>query len=198
MNLAAEKNLSKDLHLNKLIEEHGPCKIKKRNERYYFEDLVHSIVGQQLSGKAANTIFTRVKKLLTKGKTITPRSVQIADDTKLRECGMSWSKVKYVKDLADKVKKGEVDTKRLDKLSDEQVIGVLTKVEGVGRWTAEMFLMFSLARPDVFPIDDLGIRNGMEMLFGKKLSREQMINIAENWKPYRTTASWYIWRVVDN
>jgi len=195
----AEKQLSKDLLLKKLIQKYGPCKIRKRKRPDYFEDLVASIVEQQLSGKAAKTIFSRVKTLLVKsGKRITPEAVLKAKDEKLRECGMSWSKVSYIKDLAKKVKKGEVDIKKLDKLTDREIIEELVKVKGIGRWTAEMFLMFTLARPDVFPLDDLGIRKGMDKLFKKKLSREDMSKLSENWKPFRTTASWYIWRVVDN
>ncbi len=195
---AAEKYLSKDKHLKKLIKKFGPCKIRKRSRPYYFEDLVSSIVGQQLSGKAAKTIFTRVKTLLTKGKIISPESVLKTKDEKLRECGMSWSKVSYIKDLAKKVKRGEVDIKKLNKLTDDQIIEELTKVKGIGRWTAEMFLMFALARPDVFPLDDLGIQKGMNKLFKKKLSKTVMSKQAENWKPFRTTASWYIWKVTDN
>ena len=199
MNSLAEKQLSKDKRLKKLIQKYGPCKIRKRRRVDYFEDLVASIVEQQLSGKAAKTIFSRVKTLLVKsGKTITPEAVLKAKDDKLRECGMSWSKVSYIKDLAKKVKKREVDINNLNKLSDEEIIDELTKVKGIGRWTAEMFLMFTLARPDVFPLDDLGIQKGMKKLFNKILSKSEMSKIAENWKPFRTTASWYIWRVLDN
>ena len=199
MTAHAEKQLAKDLRLKKLINKYGPCKIRKRSKSNYFEDLVASIVEQQLSGKAAKTIFSRVKTLLIKhGKTITPEAVLKVKDDKLRECGMSWSKVSYIKDLAKKVKSKEVDIKKIDKLSDEQIIDELIRVKGIGRWTAEMFLMFTLARPDVFPLDDLGIRKGMDKLFKKKLSREDMSKLAENWKPFRTTASWYIWRVLDN
>jgi DNA-3-methyladenine glycosylase II len=197
MNSIAEMYLSKDKNLKQLIIRFGPCKISKRGSKYYFEDLVSSIVGQQLSGKAAKTIFTRVKTLLTKGKIITPDAVLKTKDDKLRECGMSWSKVSYIKDLAKKVKEGEVDIKNLNKLSDNKIIDELTKVKGIGRWTAEMFLMFTLARADIFPLDDLGIRKGMEKLFKKELSKQKMSKLAEKWKPFRTTASWYIWRVLD-
>jgi len=198
MKTVAEKHLSKDKYLKKLINRFGPCKIRKRSSIYYFEDLVSSIVEQQLSGKAAKTIFTRVKTLLTKGNIITPEAVLKTKDDKLRECGMSWSKVSYIKDLAKKVKEGEVDIKNLNKLSDNQIIDELIKVKGIGRWTAEMFLMFTLARPDVFPLDDLGIRKGMDKLFGEKISKGDLNNYAESWKPFRTTASWYIWKVTDN
>lgn len=198
MKSVAEKYLSRDKHLGKLIRKHGPCKIRRRSSPYYFEDMVSSIVGQQLSGKAAKTIFTRVKTLLTKGKIITPESVIRAKDDKLRERGMSWSKVSYVKDLAKKVKMGGVDIGKLNKLTDDQIIDELTKVKGIGRWTAEMFLMFTLARPDVFPLDDLGIQKGMNKLFKKKLDKKNMNKLAKNWKPHRTTASWYIWKVTDN
>lgn len=195
----AEKVLAKDENLRKLVQRFGPCKIRKRKRSDYFEDLVASIVEQQLSGKAAKTIFSRVKTLLVKsGKTITPEAVLQAKEDKLRECGMSWSKVSYIKDLAEKVKSRKVDINSIDKLSDEEIIDELIKVRGIGRWTAEMFLMFTLARPDVFPLDDLGIQKGMEKLFNKKLIKDEMNILSENWKPYRTTASWYIWRVLDN
>ena len=108
MKTVTEKYLSKDKHLKNLINKFGPCEIRKRSSRYYFEDLVSAIVGQQLSGKAARTIFTRVKTLLTKGGIITPESVLKTKDLKLRECGMSWSKISYVKDLAKKVKGGKL------------------------------------------------------------------------------------------
>lgn len=198
MNSLAEKELLKDKQLKAIVRKYGPCKIRKRQSKFYFEDLVSAIVGQQLSGKAAKTIFDRVKNLLSKGKIITPSSVLKTKDEKLRESGMSWSKASYVKDLAEKVKGKEVRINRLDKLPDNQIIDELTKVKGIGQWTAEMFLMFTLARPDVFPVDDLGIRKGMEKLFGKKLSKDQMRKLAKRWEPHRTTASWYIWKVVDN
>jgi len=199
MTTHAEKVLAKDKHLKMLIQKYGHCKIRKRKRSDYFENLVASIVEQQLSGKAAKTIFSRVKTLLVKsGKTITSEAVLKAKDEKLRVCGMSWSKVSYIKNLAKKVKKGEVDIKNINKLTDEEIIDELTKVKGIGRWTAEMFLMFTLARPDVFPLDDLGIRKGMRKLFNKKLNRSEMSKNAENWKPFRTTASWYIWRILDN
>jgi len=198
MKSIAEKHLARDQKLKKLIIKFGPCKIRKISRFYYFEDLVSSIIGQQLSGKAAKTIFTRVKTLLTNGKTITPESVLRAKESELRNAGMSWSKVAYIKNLAKNTKERDLDILNLNKLSDAQIIDELTKVKGIGRWTAKMFLMFALARPDIFPLDDSGIRKGMEKLFRKELSKKEMSKLSEKWKPFRTIASWYIWRVVDD
>ncbi|MFI5240952.1 MAG: DNA-3-methyladenine glycosylase family protein, partial [Microgenomates group bacterium] len=160
-------------------------------------DLIDAITSQQLSGKAAKTIFNRVKESLS-GK-ITPEAVLTKKDQQLRDCGLSWAKVKYIKDLADRVKKGVLKINELDSLSDEEVVTELVAVKGIGRWTAEMFLMFSLGRADSFPVDDLGIKKGFEKVTGKKWNRVKSAKFAEkNWAPYRTVASWYLWRSLEN
>jgi DNA-3-methyladenine glycosylase II len=182
----AENRLSKDKYIGPLIKKWGHCAIKPIKKQKYFEDLVDAICSQQLSGKAAKTIFERVKKLLVK---ITPEKVLIADEQDLRGCGLSWQKVSYIKDLATKVSNKDLDILILDKLPDEEVINKLVAVNGIGRWTAEMFLMFSLARPDIFPKDDLGIQKAMKNLKIKNPNR---------WKPHRTVASWYLWRSLEN
>jgi len=184
----AEDKLSKDKYIGPLVNKWGPCTIAPIKKSLYFEDLVNAICSQQLSGKAAKTIFERVKKLLIK---ITPKNVLNIDEQKLRECGLSWQKVSYIKDLATKVANKDLDILILDKLSDEEVIDKLVAVKGIGRWTAEMFLMFSLARPDIFPKDDLGINKALANL---KI-REKDI---EKWKTHRTVASWYLWRSLEN
>lgn len=182
----AEKLLSKDKYIGPLIQKWGHCTIKPIKKSLYFEDLVDAICSQQLSGKAAQTIFGRVKQFLGK---ITPENILSKDDEDLRKCGLSYAKIKYVKDLADKVRNSNIEIRKLDTLSDEEIINELTKVKGIGRWTAEMFLMFSLARQDVFPLDDLGINKAMKKLKLKKSDR---------WKPYRTLAGWYLWRSLEN
>ena len=182
----AEKQLSKDKYVGPLIKKWGHCTIKPIKKSLYFEDLVDAICSQQLSGKAAKTIFTRVKNLLVK---ITPKNILSQSDQNLRDCGLSWQKVSYVKDLATKVVGGDLDILILDEFSDKEVINKLVAVKGIGRWTAEMFLMFSLARPDIFPKDDLGIQKAMKNLKIKNPNR---------WKPYRTIASWYLWRSLEN
>lgn len=183
----AEKFLSKDKHIGPLIKKWGHCTIRPRVHKDYFQSLCGEIIGQQLSGRVADVIFDRFEKAL-KSK-ITPEGILKIDGQKLRDCGMSWGKISFVKDLALKTKNGELQTKKLAKLPDDEVIKELVAVKGIGRWTAEMFLMFSLARADVFPVDDLGIKKAMARLKLKNSDR---------WKPYRTVASWYLWRSLEN
>ncbi|KKU15996.1 MAG: hypothetical protein UX25_C0048G0013 [Candidatus Woesebacteria bacterium GW2011_GWC2_45_9] len=192
---AAEKILLRDRYLGLLIKRYGPCKIKPSKRTDYFLDLVDAIVSQQLSGKAAATIFGRVKEGLGK---VVPAKILSTPDAKFRGWGLSRQKTSYLKDLAQKVKEGDLKIEKLDKLPDEEVMEELIAVKGIGRWTAEMFLMFSLARPDTFPIDDLGIQKGIAKLLKKEISSQKMVNFAERWKPYRTAASWYVWKIVDN
>ena len=193
----AEEFLSKDKFIGPLVKTWGHCKISKQSKADYFVDLVEAIVSQQLSGSAADTIFRRVKKVLN--NKVEPVAILKIDTEELRKCGLSYAKCSYVKDLADKVKKQEVKIESLDNYEDEEVIKQLVAVKGIGRWTAEMFLMFSLGRPDVFPVDDLGIKKGFEKVTGKKWDKIKSAKFAEkNWKPYRTVASWYLWRSLEN
>ena len=193
----AEKFLLKDKYIAPLINSYGNCTIKKSTKSKYFVNLLEAITNQQLSGKAASTIFSRVKSLC-KGK-ISPETILKLSEVELRGAGLSFAKIKYVKDLANKVKMREVKVERLDKLSDEEIVYELVAVKGIGRWTAEMFLMFSLARPDVFPVDDLGIRKGFEKVTGNKFDKEKSAKFAlKNWSPFRTVASWYLWRSLEN
>ena len=192
----AEKFLSNDKHIGPLIKKWGHCTIAPRKHKDYFVGIIGEIIGQQLSGRVADVIFDRFKKRV-KGK-ITPGKVLALADQELRDCGMAWAKVRSLKDLAEKVKQGELKTKELAGLSDEEVERELVAVKGIGKWTAEMFLMFSLGRPDIFPSDDLGIRNGMKEIFAKEMTALEMERKALKWKPYRTVASWYIWRNLEN
>jgi DNA-3-methyladenine glycosylase II len=193
----AEKFLLQDRYIAPLIKKWGSCTIKKSPKSKYFIDLVESIVNQQLSGKAASTIFGRVK-LLCKGK-ITPKAILKLSEARIRSAGLSYAKIKYIKDLATKTKNGDLNLNNIDKLSDQETIVKLITVKGIGRWTAEMFLMFSLARPDVFPVDDLGIRKGFEKVTDKKFDKEKSARFAlKYWFPYRTIASWYLWRSLEN
>ena len=192
----AEKILQNNKYIGPLIQKWGNCTIMPINKEKYFEDLVDAICSQQLSGKAAKTIFERVKNLLV---SVTPKNIISKTDQELRDCGLSWQKVGYVKDLANKVSSGELQIEILNKLDDEEIIKKLTLVKGIGKWTAEMFLMFSLGRPDIFPIDDLGIKKGFEKVTGEKWDKIKSAKFAEkNWKPYRTVASWYLWRSLEN
>lgn len=193
----AEKFLLKDKYIGPLVIAWGSCTIKPIKKSLFFEDLVDAICSQQLSGKAAKTIFGRVKNTLQDN--IRPDTVINADADKLRKCGLSYSKISYIKDLAQKVNDGSLKLSIIDKLSDEEIIRELVLVKGIGRWTAEMFLMFSLGRPDIFPIDDLGIRKGFEKVTKKEFDKIKSFKFAEKkWSPYRTVASWYLWRSLDN
>jgi len=192
----AQRFLAKDKYIGPLVKKHGPCKIKPSKKKDYFLDLVDAIVSQQLSGKAAATIFGRVKEGL--GGEVAPRKILSTSDPKFRGWGLSRQKTSYLKDLAEKAKKEEIKIKKLDKLPDEEVIKELVAVKGIGQWTAEMFLMFSLARPDTFPLNDLGIQKGIAKLLKKSISSQKMAKFAERWKPYRTVASWYVWKILDS
>lgn len=190
-----ERFLLKDKYIGPLIKKYGSCRILPSKKKDYFRDLVDSIISQQLSGKAAKTIFQRVEKGVG---AISPSNILKTPDRKFRELGLSRQKTSYLKDLTKRTLEKEIGIKKLDKLSDEEVIEELVKVKGIGRWTAEMFLMFSLAREDIFPMEDLGIRKGIEKLLKRNLTAPKMAKFAQRWKPYRTLASWYIWKTLDN
>lgn len=170
---------------------------KKPATDKYFEILVESIVSQQLSVKAGDTIFGRLKKLFVGEKILPKKVLKIADD-KLRLVGLSNAKVKYIKDLASKVESGEVKLDKLNDLSDEQVILALTKVKGIGPWTAEMFLMFSLGRDDIFSHGDLGLKNAIKKIYKlENPSRSEIEDIVKKWSPYKTYISRILWRYLD-
>jgi len=191
----AEKFLLKDKYIGPLVKKHGPCKIKPERKKDYFTVLATSIIYQQLSIKAASAILGRFKKGLD-GEVI-PEKILRTKPQKLREWGLSKQKIIYLKDLARKTKKGELELDKMARLPDEKVVEELVMVKGIGPWTAEMFLMFSLGRPDVFPVDDLGIRNGMKLLLKKEIKPAEMVKFSERWRPYRSIAAWYIWKRVE-
>jgi DNA-3-methyladenine glycosylase II len=191
----AESYLSRDAIIGPLVKKYGKCRILPSKKSEYFENLASSIIEQQLSVKAASTIYQRFK--IAVGE-VNPESVLQKRDLTLRKCGLSYPKVSYVKDLAAKVKSGEVKLEKLNQLTDMEVIEELTSVKGVGRWTSEMFLMFSLARPDVFPVDDLGIKNGLKILLNNNQFEKTLLSRGDRWSPYRTVASWYIWKSIDS
>lgn len=203
----AESFLLKDIYIGPLIKKWGHCTISPKLHTDYFQGLVGDIVGQQLSGKVADVIEARLKAKI-KGN-MTPDKILALPEEELRNCGMAWSKVRAIKDLASRVKSGELKIKILDRLTDAEVKKELVMVKGIGSWTADMFLMFKLGRPDIFPVEDLGIKKGLRLLraFGserfekasnEKDEKEKMMKFAErNWRPYRTVASWYLWRSLD-
>ena len=191
-NHTAIVHLKKDPKLVKIIERIGAYQIKKRNN--HFAVLVESIISQQLAGAAAEAIFGRFKKLYPKF----PAANQIlkTKNAKLRSVGLSGMKVEYLKDLAQKIKDGKLKMRSLSKMTDDDVIEHLTQVKGIGRWTAEMFLIFSLGRLDILPTGDLGLRKGVQMAFSlSELPKPKEVEeIGIRWKPYRSVATWYLWK----
>jgi len=190
------------LHLKKsdpvmrgIIERVGPCRIQYGPAE--FSSLAESIVYQQLNGKAAATIFDRVLALT--GEPLTPAGVLKLSDEQLRSAGLSKQKLSYLKDLAAKTYSGEVDFARLPDLPDHEVIAHLTQIKGIGVWTAQMFLMFTLKRPDVLPTGDFGIQNAMRKHYGKRKmpKPKEMEKIARPWAPHRTLACWYLWKSLE-
>jgi DNA-3-methyladenine glycosylase II len=189
--------MRRDPRLAAVIKRVGPCKLADSRTHDPFAALVRVIMSQQLSGKAAETIFARVVALAAPAGGLSPVSVRALDATALRGAGVSRPKITYLYDLADHVGDGRLDLHALDGHPDEEVIARITAVKGLGRWSAEMFLMFRLNRPDILPVGDLGIVKGMQRLFGMKRrpAERTMIRLAEGWRPYRSIASWYVWRV---
>ena len=181
--------------------------IRKYNERTLidaplvdpFSALVRTIVGQQLSTKAAATIHRRLLELIP-GGVATPEALAALNDDQLRQVGLSRQKSAYVRDLSAKAASGELPLDHLSTLTDDEVIEAITKVKGLGRWSAEMFLMFRLRRPDVLPVDDLGIVNAIHRLYKlrKRPDAKRIRRIGEAWRPYRTVACWYLWRSLEN
>ena len=166
-----------------------------------FNALAESIAYQQLSGKAAATIWKRVCALYPGKKYLDPKLVLATPDEKLRGAGLSRSKVAALKDLAAKTEDGTVPSARqLAKMSDEEIIARLVTVRGIGRWTAEMLLLFDLGRPDIWPVDDYGVRKGFAKVFGKRKlpTPKQLLKLGERWRPYRSLAAWYFWRALDD
>jgi 3-methyladenine DNA glycosylase/8-oxoguanine DNA glycosylase len=165
-----------------------------------FDALAESIAYQQLNGKAAATIWGRVRALYPKRKFLDPQLVLDTPDEKLRAAGLSRSKVAALKDLAAKALDGTVPSARtLAKMTDEEIIERLTQVRGIGRWTVEMLLLFDLGRPDVWPVHDYGVRKGFATAFGRRKlpTPKQLSRLGEKWRPYRSAAAWYFWRALD-
>jgi len=188
---------SADPRLAAVIERHGHPTIAPRKDPV--QSLARAIVSQQLSGKAADTIWGRVVALFPGGKFPKPEAILAIEDAKLRAAGLSGAKTAAIKDLAQHVIDKKVVPAKIAKLGDEEVAAMLLPVRGIGPWSVDMFLMFFLARPDVLPVGDLGIRKGMQLHFGlRKLPEaDRMIKLAAPWRPYRTIASWYMWRLLE-
>lgn len=196
----ATKNLRRsDPVLARIIDEVGPCRLGEAQKRWsYFQVLVEAIVYQQVSMKAGATVFRRFKRLF--GKRGFPRPDEVANvaDERLRSIGLSGQKASYLKDLALKIQSGAVPMDRLRLKTDDEIVEALTQVRGIGRWTAEMFLMFRLGRLDVLPVRDLGLQKGIQKAYGFKRTPhpKTVTRLAERWRPYRSIGTWYMWRHV--
>ncbi len=192
----------RDPTMRELIKQLGPLDLEARRRGRpadAYGALLRSIVGQQLSTKAARTIFDRMTALWD-GRTPTPQQLLDADPDAIRAAGLSRPKIAYLRSLAEHVLSGELELDRLDELSDEEITAELTAVKGLGRWTADMFLIFHLSRPDVLPVGDLGVRRAIETVYELPSipAAEEIEKLAEPWRPYRTLASLYLWHSLDN
>jgi len=190
-----------DPALAAIIDTVGPFRMELKDSRSLFGALAEAIVYQQLSNKAAATIYGRVEALYPDAPDgFTPRHILTTPDGALRGCGLSRAKVLAVQDLARRVEEGELPTLDVAQdIPDAELIERLVTVRGIGRWSAEMFLMFRLGRPDVLPVDDYSLRNAYAKAFAKRVlpSPKQLEKAGRKWRPYRTVASWYLWRVLD-
>jgi 3-methyladenine DNA glycosylase/8-oxoguanine DNA glycosylase len=183
----------------RLINEIGPIEFKKKTTRSPYEALVEAVVYQQLTAKAASTIFERLKALYPENAVPSPKELLETPQARFREAGLSRAKALAVNDIARKALDGTIPSMRaISKMSDEEIIEALIQIRGVGRWTAEMFLIFRLGRPDVFPITDYGIQKGFMKAFRKRKlpTPKQLASYGSRWEPYRTTAALYLWRAV--
>ena len=197
---AAVRHLKKvDPVLAAVIEQVGPCRLELRTTGSHFQALTRSIVYQQLSGKAAGTILARFNALYPAGDA-TPEAVLDTPDEMLRGVGLSRQKIAYIKDLATKVLSGELPLDEVERMRDDDLIAHLVQVKGIGRWTAQMFLMFRLGRPDVLPELDLGIQNAIKRAYRmrKRPTPKYVRRIGSRWAPHSSIACWYLWRSLGN
>jgi len=200
MNLSEQYLSATDPRMAALIARSLRYNIKPAPLIRPFDALAESIAYQQLSGKAAATIFGRVRALYPRRKYLDPEKILATPDESFRAAGLSRSKIAAVKDLAAKTIDGTVPSARaIARMSDEEIILRLTEVRGIGRWTVEMLLLFDLGRPDVWPVDDYGVRKGFAKIFGRRKlpTPKQLMKFGEKWRPYRSVAAWYFWRALD-
>ncbi len=201
MNDATERLRAADPVLRKLIDAHRPLSIEDRRRGRPADPygaLLRSIVGQQLSTKAARSIYERLTTMFG-DRTPSPAELLAADPEAVRSVGLSRPKVAYMRDLAGRVADGELELERLAELDDDEVSAQLTAVKGLGQWTADMFLIFHLGRPDVLPVGDLGVRRAVERAYGLTTlpTADELVALAEPWRPHRSLASLYLWRSLD-
>jgi 3-methyladenine DNA glycosylase/8-oxoguanine DNA glycosylase len=177
-----------------VIQHVGPCTLAPRTD--YFSSLCQAIVTQQISTKVAMVIFRRFRQLFPQSRPTPPLLVKMPEEA-LRSVGLSRQKISYLRSLAEAFAAGQVPVRKFRAMTDEQIIDALVPLRGIGRWTAEMFLMFVLNRPDVLPVDDLGLRKGYQVLFKLKELPDARVLVrrTEHWRPYRSVATWYLWRM---
>ena len=195
----AENHLrTSDPVMASIIKEIGRCGLVRSKRADPFIANVEAIIWQQLSGKAARTIYERFLKVFPEG-TPTPAAILATSDEAMRAAGLSRGKIAYLRDLSTKVLDGTVHLESLETMANDDVVAAMTKVKGIGQWSAEMFLMFRLQRADVLPVGDLGIVKAIQRHYRlrKTPTPERMRKIAESWRPYRSVASWYLWASLD-
>jgi DNA-3-methyladenine glycosylase II len=193
-NEACKALAKQDPVLKQLIEEYSDARLRSRGSA--FETLLRAIVGQQISVKAAQAVWSRFED---KVGVVTVEAVLAQGPAALRSCGLSRQKVDYIRDLARHFESGVINPRQFRSLDDEELIKRLCDVRGIGRWTAEMFLIFHLRRPDIYPLQDIGLIRAVEKhyLGGQRASKDEVVAAGEPWRPWRTVATWYLWRSLD-
>jgi len=199
MDIAAGIDLLKrDKIMQVLINKYGRPDFNPGQD--YFQSLFRSIVFQQLSGEAAQTIYKRLVNLIAETSNLCPNEVLKLDKDDMRKAGLSFQKINYVRNLADYFENNSFKKKDVERMTDEEISKELTQIKGIGQWTVDMFLMFTLNRPDILPYKDLGIQKGIMKILNKKIlpSKKEMENCSKKWRPFRTIACWYLWRMTDD
>ena len=196
--LAEDHLRTNDPVMASIIKEIGRCGLVRSKRADPFIAIVEAIIWQQLSGKAARTIYERFLKVFPNGRP-TPATILATSDDAMRAAGLSRGKIAYLRDLSTKVLDGTVHLESLETMANDDVVAAMTKVKGIGQWSAEMFLMFRLQRADVLPVGDLGIVKAIQRHYRlrKTPTPDRMLKIAESWRPYRSVASWYLWASLD-
>ncbi len=196
--LAEDHRRTNDPVMASIIKEIGRCGLVRSRRADPFIAIVEAIIWQQLSGKAARTIYERFLRVFPNGRP-TPATILSTSDDAMRAAGLSRGKIAYLRDLSTKVLDGTVHLESLETMANDDVVAALTKVKGIGQWSAEMFLMFRLQRSDVLPVGDLGIVKAIQRHYRlrKTPTPDRMLKIAESWRPYRSVASWYLWASLD-
>jgi len=190
--------LKRDKNMQVLIKKFGRPDFHQGQD--YFQSLLRSIVFQQLSGKAAQTIYERFVNLIPKSSNLCSNEILKLDKEEMKKAGLSFQKINYVRNLADYFEKNSFQKEDVERMTDQEISKELIQIKGIGQWTVDMFLMFTLNRADILPYKDLGIQKGiMKILNMKNLpSKKEMENCSRKWRPYRTIACWYLWRMADD